>query len=34
MHRGRVIECSPGRVFFSAPRTEEARRFVAGELLV
>jgi tungstate transport system ATP-binding protein len=34
MHRGRVIECSPADTFFSVPKTEEARRFVAGELLV
>jgi tungstate transport system ATP-binding protein len=34
MHRGHVIECSPAEIFFSAPKTEEARRFTAGELLV
>ena len=34
MHRGRVIENTPAAEFFSAPRTEEARRFIAGELLV
>ncbi len=34
MHRGRVVEQSPADTFFSAPKTEEARRFVAGELLV
>jgi tungstate transport system ATP-binding protein len=34
MHRGRVIECSPAATFFSAPKTAEARRFAAGELLV
>ena len=34
MHRGRVIECSPAEAFFSARRPQEARRFVAGELLV
>ena len=35
MHRGRVIESSAGRASFStARRHEEARRFVAGELLV
>jgi tungstate transport system ATP-binding protein len=34
MHRGRVVESGPAEAFFSAPRTAEARRFVAGELLV
>ncbi len=34
MHRGRVIESSAADAFFSAPRTQEARRFVAGDLLV
>jgi len=34
MHRGRVAECAPADVFFNAPQTEEARRFIAGELLV
>ena len=34
MHRGRVIESSSADAFFSAPKTEEARRFTAGELLV
>jgi tungstate transport system ATP-binding protein len=34
MHRGRVIESGPAEAFFSAPKTEEARRFTAGELLV
>jgi tungstate transport system ATP-binding protein len=34
MHRGRVIECSPAEIFFSTPKTDEARRFAAGELLV
>jgi tungstate transport system ATP-binding protein len=34
MHRGRVIEASSADAFFSTPKTEEARRFVAGELLV
>ena len=34
MHRGRVIESSPAETFFSAPRTEEGRRFIDGELLV
>ena len=34
MHRGRVIETGPAEDFFSEPKTEEARRFTAGELLV
>jgi len=34
LHRGRLIENSPATQFFAAPRTEEARKFVAGELLV
>jgi tungstate transport system ATP-binding protein len=34
MHRGRVIESGPAAAFFAAPRTAEARRFLAGELLV
>jgi tungstate transport system ATP-binding protein len=34
MHRGRVVESGPAAEFFAAPTTQEARRFVAGELLV
>jgi tungstate transport system ATP-binding protein len=34
MHRGRVVETSKAATFFSAPKTAEAARFVAGELLV
>jgi tungstate transport system ATP-binding protein len=34
LHRGRLIENSPAQKFFAAPRSEEARRFIAGELLV
>jgi len=34
MHRGRVIENAPAAEFFGAPRTQEARKFIAGELLV
>jgi tungstate transport system ATP-binding protein len=34
VHRGRVIERGPAESFFSAPKTEEARRFITGELLV
>ena len=34
LHRGRVIEASAASQFFTAPRTEEAAKFMAGELLV
>ncbi len=34
LHRGRVIEDSPAERFFAGPATEEARKFIAGELLV
>jgi tungstate transport system ATP-binding protein len=34
MHRGRIVEASDATTFFSSPKTDEARRFVAGELLV
>jgi tungstate transport system ATP-binding protein len=34
LHRGRLIERSPAEEFFAAPRSEEARKFIAGELLV
>jgi tungstate transport system ATP-binding protein len=34
LHRGRLIENSPAEQFFAAPQTEEARKFIAGELLV
>jgi tungstate transport system ATP-binding protein len=34
LHRGRVVESSPAEEFFMAPKTEEARRFINGELLV
>jgi tungstate transport system ATP-binding protein len=34
MHRGRVIETAGSQAFFDTPCTEQARRFIAGELLV
>jgi tungstate transport system ATP-binding protein len=34
LHRGQVIDACPAETFFTAPQTEEARRFAAGELLV
>jgi tungstate transport system ATP-binding protein len=34
LHRGRLIENTPASDFFTAPRSEEAKKFIAGELLV
>ena len=34
LHRGRVIESAPATELFAAPKTQEARLFVAGELLL
>ena len=34
LHRGRVIETAGGGEFFTAPRTGEAAKFIAGELLI
>ncbi len=34
LHRGRLIEQRPAAEFFAAPRTQEAKTFIAGELLV
>jgi tungstate transport system ATP-binding protein len=34
LHRGRLVESTPAAEFFTRPRTEEARKFIAGELLV
>jgi tungstate transport system ATP-binding protein len=34
LHRGRLIENGPAADFFAAPRTEQARKFIAGVLLV
>jgi len=34
LHRGRVIEQAPAETFFTHPKSEEARRFIAGELLI
>lgn len=33
MHRGRVVEDAEAAAFFGAPRTEAARRFLAGDWL-
>lgn len=34
LHRGRLIENTPAPEFFATPHTEEARKFIAGDLLV
>lgn len=34
MHHGRILEQASGSVFFGQPQSDEAARFVAGELLV
>ena len=34
LHRGRLIETAPTEEFFTTPRTDEARKFIAGELLI
>ncbi|ARP98148.1 ABC transporter ATP-binding protein [Pseudorhodoplanes sinuspersici] len=34
MHRGRIVEAADTMTFFNSPKTDAARRFVAGELLV
>jgi tungstate transport system ATP-binding protein len=34
LHRGRVVEAGKAAEFFTAPRTGEARKFLAGDLLI
>ena len=34
LHRGRLIEHLPAAGFFNAPQSREARRFLAGDLLI
>jgi tungstate transport system ATP-binding protein len=34
LHRGRLIEHGSAQNFFAAPRTDEASKFIAGELLI
>jgi tungstate transport system ATP-binding protein len=34
LHRGRVVEAGDAVPFFTAPRTDEAKKFLAGELLI
>ena len=34
LNRGRVVETGPAPSFFDSPKTPEARKFIAGELLI
>lgn len=34
LHRGRIVEAAPASDFFTTPRSDAARKFIAGELLV
>ncbi|SDG40972.1 amino acid ABC transporter ATP-binding protein, PAAT family [Limimonas halophila] len=34
MHRGRLVEHTPAETFFTAPRTDDARAFAEGRLLL
>jgi len=34
MHRGRIVEANDAASFFNHPKTSDAARFVAGELLI
>ena len=34
LHRGRVIEHGTAQEFFVKPQTEQAGKFIAGELLI
>jgi len=34
LHRGRVIESGPADAFFAAPKSDMAKKFIAGELLI
>jgi tungstate transport system ATP-binding protein len=34
LHRGRIVESGPAAAFFAAPKTADARCFLAGELLI
>jgi tungstate transport system ATP-binding protein len=34
LHRGRLIETGAAMSFFDAPKTDEAKKFLAGELLI
>jgi tungstate transport system ATP-binding protein len=34
LHRGRIVEAGSADPFFAGPQTDQAKRFIAGELLV
>jgi tungstate transport system ATP-binding protein len=34
MHRGRIVENAPAAEFFAQPKSDQGRRFIAGELLI
>ena len=34
MHRGRIVETGPAGAFFANPKTDAARKFMGGELLI
>jgi len=34
LHRGRIAETAPVAAFFGTPQTDQAKRFIAGDLLV
>jgi tungstate transport system ATP-binding protein len=34
LHRGRAVEIAEAQDFFTIPRTPEAKKFVAGDLLI
>ena len=34
LHRGSIVECGPAEIVLQKPRTDAARRFVAGQLLL
>jgi tungstate transport system ATP-binding protein len=34
LHRGRLVETGQATEFFANPSTQEAKKFIAGELLV
>jgi tungstate transport system ATP-binding protein len=34
MHRGRIVEAGTAGAFFESPNTDEARRFINGDLLI
>ena len=34
LHRGRLVETGTASSFFNTPQTGEAKKFIAGELLI